>query len=79
MTVIHREHGLRFIIYVDDHEPAHVHVRGDGDVKIDLGRLSGEPALIFSKGMSTADIRRAMRVVTEQRATFLEEWRQIHG
>ena len=30
MPVIHREVGLRFIIYVDDHAPPHVHVEGKG-------------------------------------------------
>ena len=30
MVTIHREHGLRFAILTNDHEPAHVHVYGDG-------------------------------------------------
>lgn len=30
MPVIFRDSGLRFIIFVDDHSPAHVHVEGKG-------------------------------------------------
>ena len=30
MVTIYRAHGLRVIIFTDDHEPAHVHVFGDG-------------------------------------------------
>lgn len=34
MVTVHREAGLRFIIFVDDHPPPHVHVVGDGKAKI---------------------------------------------
>ena len=36
MVTIHRAHGLRIVIFTDDHEPAHVHVFGDGHAKINL-------------------------------------------
>jgi len=42
MVVIHREAGLRFVIFVNDHQPAHVHVFGDGEAKVDLGSARGE-------------------------------------
>ena len=48
MVTIHRASGLRVVIYVDDHEPAHVHVFGDGAAKIDLAGASGEPVLCGS-------------------------------
>jgi hypothetical protein len=34
---------LRFAIYTDDHEPAHVHVIGDGNAKINLDGPGGKP------------------------------------
>lgn len=43
MVTVHREAGLRFIIYSDDHKPAHVHVVGDGNAKVDLGGANGMP------------------------------------
>ena len=79
MVVIHREAGLRFVIFVNDHEPAHVHVFGDGEAKIDLGSARGEPRLISFVGLSDSDVRRAMRIVGERRLEFLTRWKALHG
>jgi hypothetical protein len=79
MVTVHRAHGLRVVIFVDDHEPAHVHVFGDGEVKINLAGSGGDPELIFANGMSRAEIRRAMGVVREQQAYLLKRWSEIHG
>ncbi|GGF14025.1 hypothetical protein GCM10011321_02460 [Youhaiella tibetensis] len=75
MVTIFRAEGLRFIIFLDDHEPAHVHVFGDGQAKIDL--LG--PELIWADGMKRGDLRRAMRIVENNRDAFLECWNEIHG
>lgn len=78
MVTVHRAHGLRVVIFVDDHEPAHVHVFGDGEAKINL-MGEGAPELLSAAGMTRADLRRAMRIVKEQRAFLLERWSEIHG
>lgn len=36
MVTIYRAHGMRVVMFTDDHEPAHVHVFGDGEAKINL-------------------------------------------
>ncbi len=36
MVVIHRAYGFRFVIYTVDHEPAHIHITGAGQAKINL-------------------------------------------
>jgi hypothetical protein len=76
MPTIHREYGLNFVVYVDDHPPPHVHVTGRGVAKIDM-----EPAvtLIHARGLSKADIVRALDVVTLRRSEMLEAWKRIHG
>ena len=79
MVTIHREAGLRFVVFVDDHEPAHVHVVGDGAAKIDLLGAGGEPELVRSTGFKTADLRKAMRIVAERQSEFIEKWNAIHG
>ncbi len=81
MVVVHRVHGLRFIIYIDDHEPAHVHVhvRGDGEAKVVLVAANGEPEPVQIVGMTRADQRRMMREIREQQAMLLERWRELHG
>ena len=53
MVVIHRAHGFRFVIYTADHEPAHVHVTGAGQAKINLLGTNDEPELVFSIGDRT--------------------------
>jgi len=79
MVVVHRAFGLRFIIYIDDHEPAHVHVRGDGEARIILVGLDGKPELDYAVGMTGADKRRMMRACLEQQTMLLDRWKDIHG
>ena len=78
MVTIHRAHGLRFVIFLNDHEPAHVHVFGEGEAKINLTGASGSPELVWADRMSRNDLRRAMRVVTERRNEMLAKWKEIH-
>ena len=79
MVTVHREAGFRFIIFADDHEPAHVHVFGDGQAKINLAGRDGLPELVSCTGMTAGDLRKAMRIVTEQQASLLEQWKAYHG
>lgn len=79
MVTVHREAGLRFVIFTDDHEPAHVHVVGDGVAKINLVGPDGSPELVSNDGLKTGDLRKAMRIVTEQQARMLERWKDHHG
>lgn len=79
MVTIYRAHGLRVIIFTDDHEPAHVHVFGDGQVKINLIGPDGDPSLVWAQGMKGNDVRRAVQIVQDQQEAFLARWREIHG
>lgn len=79
MVTIYRAHGLRVIIFTDDHEPAHVHVFGDGQAKINLIGLDGLPALVWAEDMKANDLRRAVQLVHDQQELFLAKWREIHG
>ncbi|MES2441712.1 MAG: DUF4160 domain-containing protein [Pseudomonadota bacterium] len=76
MPTVHREHGLSFVIYVDDHLPPHVHVTGRGTARIALDPMV---ALMESRGLSNADIGRVLDVVRSQREMMLEAWIRIHG
>lgn len=79
MVVVHRAHGFRFIIYVQDHEPAHVHVGGSGQAKIQLIGADGLPRLIYSAGMKGSDERKVLREVSDRQLPLLREWKRIHG
>ncbi|PZR07749.1 MAG: DUF4160 domain-containing protein, partial [Azospirillum brasilense] len=50
MVTVLRVHGLRVVIYANDHDPAHVHVFGDGEAKINLIGRGGLPELVWAEG-----------------------------
>ena len=79
MVVVHRAFGFRFVIYTMDHEPAHVHVTGAGQAKIDLLGAGGAPEVVFSIGIERTDMRRLLAEATAHREDFLREWERIHG
>lgn len=70
MVTVLRAEDLRVIIFLDDHQLAHVHVFGDGQARI---------GLLGADGMTRGEIRRAMRIVMEQQALLLVRWEDIHG
>ena len=78
MVTVLRAHGLRVVIFTNDHLPAHVHVFGDGEAKINLLGPDGAPELIWADGMSHGEMRRAMRIVAEQQRVLLGRWKEIH-
>lgn len=79
MVTVFRAYGLRVILFVNDHVPAHVHVFGDGHARINLAGANGTPELVWAEGMTRADIRKAMRIVVEQQAMLKARWESIHG
>jgi hypothetical protein len=79
VPTIHRQHGLRFAIHTDDHEPAHVHVLGDGELKIVIRGDEGLPLLIYAVGMKATDRQRAMDVLLERQDEFQTRWDEIQG
>lgn len=79
MVTVYRAQGFRIVIFTNDHEPAHVHVFGDGEAKINLAGPDDAPELIWAVDMTRADIRRALKIVIEQREHLLARWRAIHG
>ena len=64
---------------MDDHLPAHVHVFGDGHIKVNLVGPDGAPDIVTIEGMKRGDVRHAMQIVAEQQAYLLSRWSEIHG
>jgi hypothetical protein len=79
VVVVFRAHGFRFVIYTADHEPAHVHVIGDGLAKVNLVGPDGQPELVLNVGIKRSDLRRIMTEVADRRMLLLYEWERIHG
>ncbi len=79
MVTVFRAKGLRIVIFTNDHDPAHVHVFGDGEAKINLSGADDMPELIWAIEMTRGEVRRALSLVIEQRDHLLARWREIHG
>lgn len=77
MPVAFREGGLRYVIYLNDHPPPHVHIIGDGEAKVAL--LDGEARLIWQRGFKQADLKRALTVISDHYQLLLLTWESIHG
>ncbi|MSP97753.1 MAG: DUF4160 domain-containing protein [Betaproteobacteria bacterium] len=76
MPTIFTEAGFRFMIYVDDHGPAHVHAIG-ADCMIRIGL---EPLEVLSSvGAKENDVRRAAEIAERRREELVAAWRKHHG
>ncbi len=80
MPTVLRKDGFQVMIYVDDHEPPHIHARRDKAVVIvNLGVQGGAPSLRSAKHASATVQRDALRLVSEHHDFLRDEWRRIHG
>jgi hypothetical protein len=79
MVTVLRVRGLRVVIFANDHRPAHVHVFGDGEAKVNLRGTDGLPELIWADSMTRGEVRRVMDIVVEQQVFLMGRWEDIHG
>jgi len=80
MPTVLRKNGFVFMIYVDDHEPWHVHVfKQEGEVIINLGNDETPVFIRENYGMSRPDERQALIIAGENQSSLQEKWREIHG
>jgi hypothetical protein len=75
MVTVLRAAGMRFVIYTDDHEPAHAHVYGDGEARINILDLT----VLSNRGMTKRDLSVALAIVQANQPLFIEKWESIHG
>lgn len=72
--------GLRVVIYLNDHRPAHVHViGGDGEAVFVLNCPEGPPALRESYGFSRQTVSRLQDILGAHVATLCSRWSEIYG
>jgi hypothetical protein len=80
MPTVLRTGSLRFVMWLNDHSPAHVHVfSGNAEARIELGSQGVHPRLVVNCGMKRADLAAALRAAHEHQAALLDRWRGIHG
>ena len=81
MPTILQQDGFKIRIFVDDHEPPHVHARCDcGLVVVNLAEADGQVPTIRTVKHASVELQRtALRIVTENNDLLLDHWRRIHG
>ncbi|MBY5814532.1 DUF4160 domain-containing protein [Rhizobium leguminosarum] len=75
MVTVLREAGMRFVIYTDDHKPAHTQVYGDGEARMNILDLT----VISNRGMKKRDLGVAVATVQANKRLFIKKWESIHG
>lgn len=76
MPTVLRKDGFRVVIWINDHEPMHVHIfTGEGEAVINIE----DAKLVQVWEMSPRLVRQAKRIVEENREILAEKWRKIHG
>ncbi|MBD0319184.1 MAG: DUF4160 domain-containing protein [Gemmatimonadetes bacterium] len=76
MTTVHRDSGFTFRIWSNDHAPPHIHAWKAGNVVV----INLDPVAVrANRGMSDADVVRAVRIVLANRDKMLAAWRDTHG
>lgn len=80
MPAIFSIHGLRVVVYPNDHRPAHVHVIGKGcEAVFRLNCPEGPPELRENLGFQRADLNRIAAALARHLAEACTEWSHIHG
>jgi hypothetical protein len=80
MPTVLRVHGLRFVLWPNDHSPPHVHVfAADAEATILLGEPNDFPRLLENRRMSKRDIAKALKAVLEHQSLIRRRWSEIHG
>lgn len=72
-------HGLRVVIYPNDHRPAHVHVISNGhEAVFKLNCPKGPPELRENFGFTRKDLAKIAEVLAANLAALCDEWKRIH-
>ncbi|WP_371867741.1 DUF4160 domain-containing protein [Duganella guangzhouensis] len=72
--------GVRVVVYLNDHRPAHIHLLGLGNkAVIDLHCPDGPLSLRENYGFSSNELRRLLQAIADCVPMLCEEWRAIHG
>ena len=80
MPTVHRAGSLRFVVFLDDHGPPHVHAfSAGGEAKLLLEGSDGRPALLWARGMDRGTLRQAMTETLVYRSKLLLAWHRLHG
>ena len=76
MPTVLRVSGLRFMVYPNDHPPAHVHVIGPGWIVV--VNLHGPELREVVGPCAKREARRVLDLAIRHRVSLMEAWRRFH-
>jgi hypothetical protein len=80
MPTVLRIGGLRVVVYLNDHHPAHVHVIGQRhEAVFELNGTNGTVAIRENYGFSRREIAAIDRALLRNLAALLTAWERVHG
>jgi hypothetical protein len=80
MPTVFRLNGLRVVIYLNDHRPAHVHVLGAAtEAVFHLHCPDGPPSLRESVGFNRVELNRIANALGAALKPPCAKWRSLHG
>lgn len=80
MATVLTVEGVRFVIYPNDHRPAHVHLIGAGvEAVFHLRCPKGPPELRENYGFQRSDLQRMKGLLKDNLALLCFRWKGIHG
>ena len=76
MPELFRHAGFIFLFFTREHEPVHVHVRGnDGDAKY---TLKGDHFVMeYAHNIKPNDLRRIQRMIDENSDIIIKRWNEL--
>ena len=79
MPTVFRFHGLRVVVYQNDHRPAHVHVIGpDSEAIFNLNCPGGPAELRENYRFARREIRQVQKAVAGHLEELCRAWEEIH-
>lgn len=78
MPKVFEKDGFCFFFYMNELEPVHVHVVRQGRKAI-FEIVDGKAVLVLNGRLSSADIKKAELLATENSALIVRKWFEIFG
>ncbi len=76
MPELFREYGFVFLFYSREHEPMHVHVRGnDGEAKFNWDGTTF--VLDYSTNIKANDLKRIKQMIDENKDIIEKRWKEL--
>ncbi len=76
MPTVLRQNGFNFIIYVNDHEPMHIHVFYQGNEAVI--NFAGEIEVRDNLGLNRSRLRQSLIIIRENQELLQTKWREIN-